>query len=57
MDDVTQQNAALVEEAAAAAGALQEQGAALAHVVAKFKLEGEEAGGVPHAPSRLRLAA
>jgi methyl-accepting chemotaxis protein len=57
MDDVTQQNAALVEEAAAAAGALEEQSAALAHVVAKFKLEGDAAGSVPQAPSRLRLAA
>ncbi|MGZ8294282.1 MAG: methyl-accepting chemotaxis protein [Telluria sp.] len=39
MDDVTQQNAALVEEAAAAAQSLQEQSARLAEVVAVFKLE------------------
>jgi methyl-accepting chemotaxis protein len=57
MDDVTQQNAALVEEAAAAAGALEEQSAALARVVGNFKLEGEQAGGSRQAPSRLRLAA
>ncbi|KQQ88946.1 methyl-accepting chemotaxis protein [Massilia sp. Leaf139] len=39
MDDVTQQNAALVEEAAAAAGALEEQAAALARLVSTFKLD------------------
>ncbi|RSZ60074.1 HAMP domain-containing protein [Massilia atriviolacea] len=38
MDEVTQQNAALVEEAAAAAGALQDQAATLAGVVSVFKL-------------------
>jgi len=38
MDQVTQQNAALVEEAAAAAEALQEQAGALANVVSVFKL-------------------
>ncbi|MFZ6746380.1 methyl-accepting chemotaxis protein [Undibacterium sp. JH2W] len=38
MDQVTQQNAALVEEAAAAAGALQEQAANLSRVVGVFKL-------------------
>ena len=41
MDDATQQNAALVEEAAAAASSLQMQAAKLAHVVSVFKLEGE----------------
>jgi len=35
---VTQQNAALVEEAAAAADSLQEQAKALADIVAAFKL-------------------
>jgi methyl-accepting chemotaxis protein len=39
MDDATQQNAALVEEAAAAAGSLQEQAAKLASVVSVFKLD------------------
>ncbi|MFA9216017.1 MAG: methyl-accepting chemotaxis protein [Sphingomonadaceae bacterium] len=43
MDSMTQQNAALVEEAAAAAQSLQDQAAELARVVSIFKLvEGEE---------------
>ena len=42
MDSMTQQNAALVEEAAAAAQSLQDQAGELAHVVSIFKLvEGE----------------
>ena len=40
MDQVTQQNAALVEEAAAAAAQLQEQSFALAEVVSVFQLSG-----------------
>jgi methyl-accepting chemotaxis protein len=40
MDSVTQQNAALVEQAAAAAGSMQEQAATLAALVARFKLAG-----------------
>jgi methyl-accepting chemotaxis protein len=39
LDQVTQQNAALVEEAAAAATSLQEQAAGLAEVVQVFKLD------------------
>jgi len=39
MDGMTQQNAALVEEAAAAAQSLQDQAAELARVVSIFKLE------------------
>ncbi len=39
MDEATQQNAALVEEAAAAAQSLQEQAAKLAQVVSVFKLD------------------
>ena len=39
IDDVTQQNAALVEQAAAAAASLQEQAAGLAQAVAVFELE------------------
>jgi methyl-accepting chemotaxis protein len=39
MDDVTQQNAALVEEAAAAAESLEEQAQQLVQMVAKFKLD------------------
>jgi len=43
MDSMTQQNAALVEEAAAAAQSLQDQAGELARVVSVFKLvEGEE---------------
>ncbi len=40
MDDVTKQNAALVEEAAAVAHSLEEQSAALARSVSVFKLPG-----------------
>jgi methyl-accepting chemotaxis protein len=42
MDEMTQQNAALVEEAAAAAESMQEQAAALAQAVAVFKLGAAE---------------
>jgi len=38
MDTVTQQNAALVEEAAAAAGALEDQAAKLAQIVSVFRI-------------------
>ena len=50
MDQVTQQNAALVEEAAAAAQSLQEQAGGLSQVVSVFRLGSED---VQHAsPSR-----
>jgi methyl-accepting chemotaxis protein len=49
MDSVTQQNAAL-EQAAAAAGSMQEQAAMLAALVARF------ARNEQHAPSRPRRA-
>ena len=39
MDQVTQQNAALVEQAAAAAGALEDQASGLTRLVGAFKLE------------------
>jgi methyl-accepting chemotaxis protein len=39
MDEVTQQNAALVEEAAAASQSMQEQAASLAQVVSVFRLD------------------
>jgi methyl-accepting chemotaxis protein len=39
MDQVTQQNAALVEEASAAAQSLQEQAGALVQAVSIFKLD------------------
>jgi len=44
MDTTTQQNAALVEEAAAAAEALRDQTVALNEVVGVFKLDGDGAG-------------
>jgi methyl-accepting chemotaxis protein-1 (serine sensor receptor) len=45
MDEVTQQNAALVEEAAAAAASLKEQAANLSITVSVFKLSGHEVQG------------
>jgi len=47
MDQVTQQNAALVEQAAAAAGSLQEQAARLAQVVSVFKLDANAVAAAP----------
>jgi len=51
MDQVTQQNAALVEEAAAASAAMQDQAQQLAQVVSTFRLD-DGAGGTTPAPSR-----
>ncbi len=51
MDQVTQQNASLVEQAAAAADALQGQAANLARVVSVFKLPADQQV-VPTAPAR-----
>ncbi len=53
MDGVTQQNAALVEEAAAAAGSLQDQARRLTEVVAVFKVNANDViditgDGTPH---------
>jgi methyl-accepting chemotaxis protein len=58
MDDVTQQNAALVEEAAASAQSLQELSRELAELVAVFRLEDNWRGqaGADREPA-LRLAA
>jgi methyl-accepting chemotaxis protein len=39
LDQMTQQNAALVEESAAAAESLKQQTVSLTHVVRTFKLE------------------
>ncbi|WP_338619280.1 methyl-accepting chemotaxis protein [Achromobacter sp. E1] len=47
MDEVTQQNAALVEEAAAAAGSLQDQAQRLAEAVSVFKINAGEVIEVP----------
>ena len=44
MDDVTQQNAALVEQAAAAAQAMREQAQQLSAMVGLFKLDAHQAG-------------
>jgi methyl-accepting chemotaxis protein len=47
MDEVTQQNAALVEEAAAAAGSLEEQARRLTAAVAVFRTGGGDFAGRP----------
>ena len=53
MDESTQQNAALVEESAAAAGSMQEQASKLAQVVSVFKLEAQAvAAPAAAAPAR-----
>ena len=53
MDSMTQQNAALVEEAAAAAQSLQDQASELSRVVSIFKLvEGEEIHTAEAAPQQ-----
>ncbi|MES2296515.1 MAG: methyl-accepting chemotaxis protein [Pseudomonadota bacterium] len=56
MDDMTQKNAALVEQAAAAACGLHEQTATLTHAVAVFELDAPASPlrGQPAAPSRTR---
>jgi methyl-accepting chemotaxis protein len=56
MDGVTQQNAALVEEAAAAAQAMQEQAAELARLVSVFRT-GEQASGAPAVAAPVRRVA
>ncbi len=53
MDQVTQQNAALVEQAAAAAESMQDQSAKLAEAVSVFKID---AGYAPTQPRRLAKA-
>ncbi|MHA4866909.1 methyl-accepting chemotaxis protein [Duganella sp. PWIR1] len=57
MDQVTQQNAALVEEAAAAAESMQEQSAKLADVVSVFKLDGMSAAPALSRPARAKVSA
>ncbi|WP_454731715.1 MULTISPECIES: methyl-accepting chemotaxis protein [Cupriavidus] len=51
MDEVTQQNASLVEEAAAAAQSLEEQAGKLKDTVAVFRLGAQAAAGVPARPT------
>ncbi|MEB0141169.1 MULTISPECIES: methyl-accepting chemotaxis protein [unclassified Undibacterium] len=55
IDTITQQNAALVEEAAAAAASLQEQALRLGGVVSVFKLDGQSGGSAT--PRAARKAA
>ena len=55
MDQVTQQNAALVEEASAAAEAMHEQAATLADSVRLFKLDRAAHGGAAPASKALAL--
>ncbi|MCP3723042.1 methyl-accepting chemotaxis protein [Paraburkholderia sp. CNPSo 3272] len=52
MDEVTQQNAALVEEAAAAAQSLEDQAGRLREAVAVFNLEDAAGGAAPGQPVR-----
>jgi methyl-accepting chemotaxis protein len=56
MDNVTQQNAALVEEAAAAAATLQEQAANLVQVVSVFKLDNQTGYQSPKASTTRKAA-
>jgi len=51
MDEVTQQNAALVEEAAAASHSLQDQGRQLTEAVAFFQMEATTVASRPAANS------
>ncbi len=57
MDQATQQNAALVEEATAAAQSLQQQAAQLADAVAGFKLEAAALAGTAALPAASRQGA
>jgi len=57
MDDVTQQNAALVEETAAAAESLEEQAGALSDTVTHFRLEADIRSPVKRRPDSLPVSA
>lgn len=56
MDEVTQQNATLVQEAAAAAASLEDQARRLEQAVAIFKLAGVQAGAAEQVPRPEALA-
>jgi methyl-accepting chemotaxis protein-1 (serine sensor receptor) len=56
MDNVTQQNAALVEQSAAAAGSLEDQTRALKEVLATWRIEGGETGTRVAAVATLKAA-
>ncbi len=55
MDEVTQQNAALVEEATAAARSMEEQASELTVAVAVFKVEGQPGGASAGASRRHKV--
>jgi methyl-accepting chemotaxis protein len=57
MDQVTQQNAALVEEASAASQAMQDQAARLAELVRMFKLDSDGAPGRSQPAARAAASA
>ncbi|MBA5639868.1 MCP four helix bundle domain-containing protein [Duganella sp. LX20W] len=57
MDNVTQSNAALVEEASAAAQALQDQAVSLSQVVSVFKLDSMQPGMATSLPTKPALRA
>ncbi|WP_295994714.1 methyl-accepting chemotaxis protein [Rugamonas sp.] len=57
MDQVTQQNAALVEEAAAAAESMQDQAAQLSQVVCRFKLSATMMAAMTPPPARRKSVA
>ena len=56
MDQVVQQNAALVEESASAAASLEEQAGSLSQVVSIFKLDDSQVQVQAQAPARARPA-
>ncbi len=56
MDQTTQQNAAMVEETAAAAQALAQQSTTLAQIIARFRLTGETRGLAAAPAPRARAA-
>ena len=57
MDQVTQQNAALVEEMAAAASSLKSQAQELVETVAVFKLNSDDLGQIGAPPQRTNVNA
>jgi len=57
MDETTQQNAALVEQAAAAAQSMQEQAARLSEAVSVFRVGGGSVAGIPVAQAMAAPAA
>ncbi|WP_448120963.1 methyl-accepting chemotaxis protein [Xanthomonas arboricola] len=57
LDETTQQNAALVEEATAAARSMEEQSITLTHAVARFRLSAERGASTPSAGPRLSVVA